>query len=361
MQECSFRWTPYRADARMGLNHQMSSLSCAMNEASYLGRTLVLPPTICTDSGHNHGEACPAFDTLFDLMLLNRLVPTRLGNSTDDGGFVTLPKGCGSSCARTRYTCERYPRLERHQHGFWFQACLQHAVDTEHLARRTEALVGLRNGHYDAQTAPSLALLRSGLFYSWPLKAVARKIRLAIGGSYLSVHLRRSDKLKAAGASLTSSRDLATQPDTLRRLMRHWAVPGSTLYIGSTEPPNFFAPMASAYRLLFASNFSDFLRPITNNYAKYAVESLLFVGSDLYVETYGYTRGNYMRSCFPYHLRRSNQGTHATGHAVTVLGVTYGRACSRTCHEELHLIPPPRQSCRVLGGGTKANMQVRTK
>ena len=40
---CSFRWTPYKADARMGLNHQMSSLSCAINEASFLGRARVLP------------------------------------------------------------------------------------------------------------------------------------------------------------------------------------------------------------------------------------------------------------------------------------------------------------------------------
>ena len=131
-----------------------------------------------------------------------------------------------------------------------------------------EALLGLPNGHYDAETAPSLALLRSGLFYSKTLKAIARKVRRQIGGTYSSIHLRRSDKLKAAGAVQARVRDQATQTTTLLSLMRRWIPPRSTVYIGSTEPPAFFAPMASSYRLLFASNFwcSNFnmlLHPLT--------------------------------------------------------------------------------------------------
>lgn len=343
---CTFRWTPYKADARMGLNHQMSSLSCAINEAAFLGRALELPAFICTDSSHNQGEACPALASLFDVELLSQLVPLRLGLNGTAADFALLPRGCDSRCARRTFPCERYPRLERHQQGFWFQACLQHAVDVDDLARRTEQLLGLPHGHYGAETVPSLALLRSGLFYSKPLKAAARKIRRLIGGPYSSVHLRRSDKLKAAGASQASVRDVATQAITLARLMRHWVPPGGTLYIGSTEPPAFFAPMASSYTLLFASNFSEQLRGVSNNYAKYAIESLVFVGSDLYVETYGYTRGNFMRGCYPFHVPQKAGGSAAGRSTVLVLGVAYGQACRRTCHDELHLIPPPRQRCR---------------
>lgn len=329
----------------MGLNHQMSSLSCAVNEASFLGRTLVLPARICTDSGHNQGEECPSFESLFDVELLNQLVPVKFDNTTANFGwtatdYTVLPRACSSRLARDNYPCEQFPRLERHQSGFWFQACLQHSVDTSHLARRLEALLGLPSGHYESETVPSLALLRSGLFYSRPLKAVARKIRRQIGGAYASIHLRRSDKLKAAGASQAASRDLATQPSTLLRLMRHWTAPGSTVYIGSTEPPPFFEPLAPTYRLLFSSNFTELMRPLTNNYARYAVESLVFVGAELYVETYGYTRGNYMRGCFPFHVPRSKTSAQSV-----VFGVAYGKACSRQCHEELHLIPSPRQRC----------------
>lgn len=296
------------------------------------------------------------FASLFDVDLLSRLVPLQFDNVTargwTDTSYTTLPRSCGSSCARDTYSCARHPKLERVQTGFWFQACLQGTVDTTHLARRTEALLGLPSGHYDAATVPSLALLRSGLFYSRPLKATARRIRKLIGGRYSAIHLRRSDKLKAAGASQAVARDRATQPSTLLALLRKWAPPGATLYIGSTEPAPFFAPMAPSYRLLFGSNFSALLQPLTNNYAKYAVESLVFVGAELYVETYGYTRGNYMRGCFPFHVppKGGAGGGAAKAQQALVFGVAYGRACSRACHDELHLIPSPRQSCTREGG-----------
>ena len=75
-----FRWVPYSRDERMGLNHQMSSLSCAMNEAAYLDRTLLLPPTMCIDGGHNKkrgGSRCVPLESLFDLQLLHSFVPVR--------------------------------------------------------------------------------------------------------------------------------------------------------------------------------------------------------------------------------------------------------------------------------------------
>ena len=104
MAACSFRWTPYKADSRMGLNHQMSSLSCAMNEASYLGRTLLLPPVICTDSGHNAGESCVQFESLFDVELINSFVSVQLANSSEPA-FTTIRGGCDSDCARREYSC----------------------------------------------------------------------------------------------------------------------------------------------------------------------------------------------------------------------------------------------------------------
>ena len=70
-----FRWVPYSRDERMGLNHQMSSLSCAMNEAAALHRTLLLPPTMCIDGGHNKkrgGARCVPLESLFDLQLHQR-------------------------------------------------------------------------------------------------------------------------------------------------------------------------------------------------------------------------------------------------------------------------------------------------
>ena len=45
-------WFPYRGDMTMGLNHQMASLSCALGEAFYLQRTLLLPRRICLFALH---------------------------------------------------------------------------------------------------------------------------------------------------------------------------------------------------------------------------------------------------------------------------------------------------------------------
>lgn len=344
-----FRWVPYSRDERMGLNHQMSSLSCAMNEAAYLGRTLLLPPTMCIDGGHNKrggGARCVPMDSLFDLQLLDSFVHVSLANASTQRDaavatdFTTVGPSCDSRCAATEYKCERHPWLQRRvPHGFWFQQCLQHRVDTHALRRRAEHRLALPPGSvYTDDTAPSLALLRSGLFFSRQLKAIARRIRRRIGAPYYSVHLRRSDKLAACrpAPQCAAQRDAATRPDAVLALVRRFAAPGATLYMGTTEPPAFFegTPLATTYRLLFASNFSAQLRPLDNNYAVYAVESLLFVGAELYVETYGYTRGNYMRGCWPYAGKTARGGEQ--------FGVAYRGACKRGCHEELHLLPPPR-------------------
>lgn len=332
MAVCSLRWVPYKADSTMGLNHQMSSLSCAMNEASHLERTLLLPPRICTDRGHNTGETCVAFDSLFDIDLINQIVSVRLSNKSEPM-TPTIRTKCDSNCAKSEYPCSVYPHLQRRQTGFWFSACLRGSVNTKHLARRVQALLG-RSKPYTDETAPSLALLRSGLFYSQSLKALAHQIRQTIGGPYSSLHLRRSDKIRApfCQPAECQQRNASTQSLALMKVLAHWVPQKSTLYVGSTEPPHFFRVLARSYRLLFASNFSQLLEGVRNNYALYAIESLLFVGSDLYVETFGYTRGNFMRGCFPYKSPGS-------------FGVQYGKACSWACHKDLHLLPPPTLRC----------------
>ncbi len=58
--------------------------------------------------------------------------------------------------------------------------------------------------------------------------------------------------------------------------LHRWVRRSSTLYIGTTEPPAFFASLvADGYTLVFSSNFSSVLEGITNNYALYAIESLV--------------------------------------------------------------------------------------
>ena len=49
---CYLEWDPWGEDRVMGLNHQMSSLSCALGEAHYLNRTLLFPDRLCIEARH---------------------------------------------------------------------------------------------------------------------------------------------------------------------------------------------------------------------------------------------------------------------------------------------------------------------
>ena len=70
-------WTPWTRDMRNGLSHQLSSLSCALGEAYYTGRTLLLPRSgLCSSKGHVARWA--AGGTLIEWRLETRRVPSPL-------------------------------------------------------------------------------------------------------------------------------------------------------------------------------------------------------------------------------------------------------------------------------------------
>jgi len=217
----------------------------------------------------------------------------------------------------------------------------------------------------DAQV-PLNVLLRSGLFYSPRIKAAAAAIRSRIGAEYVSVHVRRSDKLTACSPRDCEIRDVSTRPEGIQRALQLWFPLGTHVYIGSTERPDFFAPMRDSYKLHFAEDFRSELVNITNNYALYAVETLLFFGSLASVETLGYSTGWFIDACFPamqLRNRLTKPGTNrrtprdeSTNRSVSVEcrdqssllvnGVLYGQACvsNPPCgNKQMFLVPPPTE------------------
>ena len=143
--------------------------------------------------------------------------------------------------------------------------------------------------------------------------------------------------------------------------------PQSHVYIGSTEPPSFFAPLRDTYRLHFAEDFRRQLTNITNNYALYAVETLIFFGSQMSVESYSFQSAWFADACFPAAgMRAARQGLSRSRHAVAaspqravdvqcrdqtgvlINGVLYGPACisNAPCGKRMALVPQPR-SCGV--------------
>jgi len=377
-------WHPYVKDQTMGLNHQLASLSCALAEAHGLGRTLRLPDRICLFSLHTErwpgssgvGERCVPFDYFFDVPLLSRLVPIQLRPAksfsrqlhfTDDAAMRIVDNKWSTRRVRMEYPCDgRFPLVRRRVNGFWFSQCTSRVADTAGLMRA----VHLKLGSQEHAPLPLNVLLRSGLFYAPRIKAAATAIRARIGAEYISVHVRRSDKLTACSPEDCKKRDMSTRPDGIRRTLRLWFPVGSHVYIGSTERPDFFASLRDSYTLHFAEDFAQELVNITNNYALYAVETLVFFGSSASIETLGYATGWFVDACFPAAQLRTGGttrpgtkrqvGSGASNQSIVVEcrdqssllvnGVLYGPACvdNPPCGKQMFLVPPPSDCVRKL-------------
>ena len=431
----------------MGLNHQMSSFSCALGEAFFLNRTLLFPDEMCFEEKHltrwgtraSNGTdgLCMTLDRLFDVELLSSYVRLRLCKPRD-GCHLGLGHHLrtGSVPARrsekspwsSRWTsrvlaqhrpCDRYPLVLRPLRRFGFRECIHGRIDsslTEHVLRRSamasdaEEIVVPLFSHADAPqdggaVTNVMHLLRSGIFYSRRIKAAAAAIRNRLGKAYVVLHVRRADRI-APGHCLKEQcemRDERTRPPAILRALRRFYAEQTTVYIASTEPPQFFASIGSHYRLRFAENFAQELHGFTNNYELYAVESLLGFGAAAYIETNGYAQTWFTHGCFlarqrllamvpptdPTPLRvplkeyLQSSATEVPDLAddpritpsacdgilgaaeVTVHGVAYGTACGRNppCGAEMNLVDspllhkpwkPPRcaRKCAVVAGRT---------
>lgn len=394
-------WFPYRGDMHMGLNHQMASLSCALGEAYYLQRTLLLPRRICLFAlheerwkkgkrlrGHNstlhvckneacwlsESRNCVPTDTLFDVEALARLVPVTLRvNASKLRHGAPIASRWSSERVKQEFKCGvGGPTLVRRkvESTYWFQKCTRRQTNYSALAGALNQLVGAP----PTAEKPVNVLLRSGLFFAPSIKRAASAIRAQMGGTYASVHVRRSDKLTACSPSDCKMRDEATQPPAIERALRLWLPAQSHVYVGSTDPPSFFEPLRRSYRLHFAEDFGPLLANISNNYALYAVETLIFFGSQLYAETLDYTLPWFAEACFPAASlhppkrarssalvwRSGASGPVARAAAAGAIelqcrdesgalfnGVLYGPACvtNAPCEKETHFVPPPR-GCR---------------
>ena len=123
--------------------------------------------------------------------------------------------------------------MRRQVESFWFQQCTRRITDHRSLAQRVNELLGAPA----SAPRPMNILLRSGLFFARHIKEAAAAVQARIGGSYVSMHVRRSDKLTACTPEECTKRDEATRPAALLRALDLWFPRGTHVYIGSTERP----------------------------------------------------------------------------------------------------------------------------
>lgn len=377
---CYLEWSRWAADVNMGLLHQMGSLGCAIADASAVNRTLLLPTHICGYK-HNHrlkGQSmCVGLDDLLDLALLSRLVDVRLGSSEIRDRTRAINFYCPSADVRTRFPCgtggdgsERLIMRALNDMQFWYEPCTMGTIDTTTIQVRlleslgnvvedVEHSAGTRSNPSFAPRGVAFTLLRSGLFFAPAIKAAAAAIRSRLG-PYVHVHVRRGDRISHFGSAPgvdVELRENLTRAESISNALQLWFPQSTTIYVAASDDrPRTFAPLERHFpRLFFAENFTAELAGTrTSTYQLFAVELLLALGAEAYVETFATQMPLFRESCFPAtalaasgaRLPEDVRGGH--GIRVTrveqapprfeVNGVTYGRACLRNtpCADATH-------------------------
>ncbi|KAI5344485.1 hypothetical protein L3X38_012362 [Prunus dulcis] len=282
-----------------GLGHQESSLRCALEEAMFLKRTLVMPSRMCINPIHNKkgilrrsntanseetwaAKSC-SMDSLYDMDLISDTVPVILDNSKLWYQVLTTSMKLG---ARGVAHVERVSRVDLKENSRFSNLL---------LINRTASPLSWFMECKDRNNRSPILLPYSFLpsMAAKNLRNVADKIK-ALLGDYDAIHVRRGDKIKTrkdrfgVDRTLHPHLDRDTRPEFILHRIEKWVPPGRTLFIASNErTPGFFSPLTVRYKLAYSSNFSHILDPVIgNNYQLFMVERLIMMGAKKFIRTF---------------------------------------------------------------------------
>ena len=364
---CFLQYHTYggKKDSHEGLLHQMNSLGTALAEAHFLGRSLVLPASLCIPAKHNAVSAgrnpeCFTYDHLFDLSLLSTVVPVVASGqvaSLDQNQTIALrgraESGRTSKVIRDHFPCRTNTTLLRVElPGYWFMRAVLVAASPfrEALLARVDTPCETpceANKHF------ALNMLRSGMFFAPRVKLAAAAIIGRLGGAstYVAVRVRRGDRLMDNGIARGWSpvqRDNLTRPEGIGDMLSSFLPSAGTVFILSSEPADFFSPLQTVRgNVVTRDDVSDLMtaHSIHDSFSLFAVELLVSLGAAWYVETFENLLGGFSYGCFPATSIRSNiaavcrkKGQRGSGCSASHYNVSYGGACIQ--QQQCSLVPP---------------------
>ncbi|KAL6657057.1 hypothetical protein ACP70R_004837 [Stipagrostis hirtigluma subsp. patula] len=280
-----------------GLGHQESSLRCALEEALFLDRILVMPSRMCLSSVHNTKGILPpsnatsekrwetdscAMESLYDIDLMSRTVPVVLDNPRSWYEIVSRSTKLGEDGV---VHVQGVSRAELKQNPLYSDALL--------INRTASPLAWFMEcKNRTKRSSVTLPYTFLPTMAATKLRDAANKMK-EILGDYDAIHVRRGDLLKTrkdrsgVERSLHPHLDRDTRPEFIKKRIARWIRPGRTLFIASNErTPGFFTPLSDRYKLAYSSNFSSILEPIIeNNYQLFMVERLIMQGARTFVKT----------------------------------------------------------------------------
>eukprot|EP00245_Coleochaete_scutata_P004187 TRINITY_DN16464_c0_g6_i1.p1 TRINITY_DN16464_c0_g6~~TRINITY_DN16464_c0_g6_i1.p1 ORF type:complete len:347 (-),score=42.89 TRINITY_DN16464_c0_g6_i1:1-897(-) len=226
-----------------GIRHYRWSLSCALGEAVYLGRTFVLDLDICLHKAHHRlkGEddnVLRDFRMYFDLdhlmkhmkVVIRPQFLVKWGEWNADKPWVSIADvdryALTTDLAKDNVsTIMRRSFLKTEE--YFYQVCKNNPV----IERPWKAFWG----------------------YSPPLMDMVFQILEKLHWDFDAVHVRRGDKINAFRPNL----DRDTQPDSLLKKLPKFIAPGRRIYIATDEDaPGFFDLLKTKYTVFLLEEFS---------------------------------------------------------------------------------------------------------
>lgn len=233
-------------DRCKSMNHYLWSFLCALGEAQYLNRTLVMDLTICLSSlytGTGQDAEGKDFRFYFDFEHLRdsasvidrRQFWTDWGKWEKKDGltlrFVNDFKVTPMKLANVKDTLIMRSFGDVEPDNYWYRVC---EGETESVIQRPWHLI----------------------WKSRRLMEIVSAVASKMNWDFDSVHIVRGEKVK--NTELWPNLDRDTSPDALLTTLRDKIEDGRTLYIATNEPDtSFFDPLKDKYTTRFLDDFKD--------------------------------------------------------------------------------------------------------
>ena len=345
-------------DKGKGLNHQLSSIGCALAEAHFINRTFVLPAggfcqTHRTAKESEAGLECIPWGRLLDLGLLSRLAPVVEAESLPAGiAAREVDQGKSknwSSPALQAILCKAVPYLRRRMDVHWFLPCFWHRTHSASLVRTAwEAVAGparkLRRGAAKDHLCPPwlTSILNTCYAQGCGLQQTLSALPQPHAASLDRVAIWRCMCAAATSPLNCAHIDNLTRPLAIREALLKWVPDGTAVFVATAdEQPAFFASLQADYRLKFAQDVAPALAAhgVTGSSLTYAAKTLLLFGACAIVESFDYYSRPTREACFPAAAALGRQQAAATTSAAVTIGrlasgeavvndVLYGAGCA---------------------------------
>jgi len=229
-------------------------MGCAISEARFLNRTIILPHELCIAATHsNNGKTLLVnIHELVDVYAVQQDIPLILEPD--------LPDLIETLAISTKWVV---PDIQLNS-----TFLKNNGKDSSLIIRSWDISPG-RPYVYWYEVCDTNEFERVWYLYPSPLiKEVEALIMKTIGNDFVGMHVRRGDK--ASLVHLWPNVEIDTRPENIMKKLLKWLPENTTIYIASNEKvEGFFRPISEKYKIFSLEDFAEKIRILTNYRSDY--------------------------------------------------------------------------------------------